>query len=130
MKVKTVTYSQLFSFGRFQNETIGYTAELAEHENPDMVLKGLMSKAILQHHENQKNRDQGHDIQLIETVEQQCSNELKVIQDTYQELRSRLQEQGYELLQLAHLEENISYAEERLKNLIEEKEQALRRLTK
>jgi len=125
MKIQEVAYIQLFSFDRFQNESIGYTAELEQNEAPELVLEELRKKAIPQHRLNQQTRDQGQDISVIDTLEKQCSNKLK---DQCRQLKNRLRDQDYELTEVSSIEETINYTETRLKELAQEKEQNLRRL--
>lgn len=114
MKVKTVTYSQLFSFGRFQNETIGYTAELEQKENPDQVLEELRQKTILQHHMNQQARDEGKDIRFIKRVERDSRNELDAIRDRFIRLQAGLSDLGVEVGVLDGLRNSIQQYEARL----------------
>jgi len=114
LKVKTVTYSQLFSFGRFQNETIGYTAELEQKENPDQVLEELRQKTILQHHMNQQARDEGKDIRFIKRVERDSRNELDAIRDRFIRLQAGLSDLGVEVGVLDGLRNSIQQYEARL----------------
>ncbi len=123
VKIREAHYSQLFSFGRFQNEEIGYTATLREGENPDLV-EELRKKAILQHHMNQKSRDQGANLRLIERVERDCRDEVSSLRDKILQLRNRLRDQGYEVARLEHLEAERERAEQELKHIIERKENA------
>lgn len=57
MLLKKIKYSQLFSFGQFQNETIGLEAELERGEDPKKAMRLLKVQVINMHDYNQKIRD-------------------------------------------------------------------------
>ena len=46
MRIKEVEYSRLFSFGNYQNERIGFKAEIDENENPDAALGQLFLRVL------------------------------------------------------------------------------------
>jgi len=55
--LKKISYSQLFSFGQFQNETIGLEAELELGEDPKKAMRLLKLQVINMHDYNQRIRD-------------------------------------------------------------------------
>ena len=129
MRIKEVSYSQLFSFGRFQNEEIGYTAEINGDENPDQVLGELRQKAVLQHHMNQQARQTREDLEHIEIIEEDGNDSLGVLRNKLSTVRNRIREQEYTFYRLDHIEEAINRIEKEWKELIARKEEVLEELS-
>lgn len=125
MKIRETHYSQLFTFGRYQNEEIGYTATLGEDESPDRALGMLRQKAVLQHHTNQQARQTREDLEHIEIIEEDGNDSLGELKDKISTVRNKIREQEYTFYQLDHLEEAINRIEKEWKELIARKEEIL-----
>ena len=67
MLLKIIKYSQLFSFGQFQNETIGLEAELEIGEDPKKAMRLLKIQVINMHEYNQKIRDLQIEVRQVQS---------------------------------------------------------------
>jgi hypothetical protein len=76
MKIKEVIYQRLFNLANFNNEKIGFTAEIAENDSEDQVMAELFFKVLKIERTFEKYR-------LLET-------ELEVTKSELRELKSRL----------------------------------------
>ena len=50
MQIKTVHYERLFTLGNYQNEKIGFSADLHKHDNAEAVLGQLFGKVTESEH--------------------------------------------------------------------------------
>lgn len=119
-----VYYSQLFSFGDYQNETIGYEVELGLGDDPESIFKLLQYRAQVQHGLN-RSRDKIPDY----TDESQLSLEdrLALLEDEYIMLILQLtdehlidgKEEGKEA-RIQQYDERIESLKKRKKKLLKE----------
>lgn len=119
MKIREVTYKRLFSFGHYQKESIGYTAELEQDEAPEKVLEALMKQATWRHHENQRIREEEGVDECLGYLHRDTYNILGQDKSKYHELVTSLLKTGYTLL---HLEKAVSRTEKGLQRLTEKRE--------
>lgn len=80
MRFVKVYYSRLFSFGHYQNESIGYEVELGLGEDPESVFKLLQYRAQVQHGLN-RSRDKIPD--YTDESELSLEDRLALLEDEY-----------------------------------------------
>jgi len=78
VKIKVVEYSRLFSFGNYQNERIGFQAEIDEtSENEKAVLGKLYMLALKLNEAFQDHRNLLNRIDCIQTSIEHCKERIK-----------------------------------------------------
>lgn len=111
MNIKTVEYRRLRSFGSYENETIGATAEVAPGEYPLEVLEHLRGWVEAQHREaeqreaaQRQEQDAEWRLERINGDIEDRQRRLGELETMYTTLRAKLSEYGVVLPTLAEAE--------------------------
>jgi hypothetical protein len=127
MKVRKVEYSQLFSFGNFQNETIGYIVDLEEDEKPSDVISYLKQMTEKEHN---RNLQQERITNKFRFLEKGIENELESLEEDYRMLYDIVNqsELSYQVQELKQLEQTIGSWHENLDSLHKRKDEIVNKI--
>lgn len=78
LKIEKVSYSQLFSFGNFQNEKIGITAIVEEGEIPSLVMDKIRRMVIETHEKHEKIREFINEIRQLASIRDNLKYRIKL----------------------------------------------------
>lgn len=100
MRIKEVRYSKLASFGSYENETVGGTAEVEEYERPGDVLSNLIAWVEAVHEDRAKKRDEVDnlcsDIYNLKHEKRMLQNDIQRLNDALEENRDMIERFGIE----------------------------------
>lgn len=98
LKIKEVTYSQLRSFGSFQNETLGATAIVTEDENAEIVLANLRDWVTQQLNKRVELQTIEDEIRVKKQEVDYLNRKFEKLQEVYTQLAKTLWLHGIEIL--------------------------------
>ena len=96
MKIREIEYSRLFSFADYQNERIGFKAEITDSEDPNTVIGQLFFKTL--------------EIERIFQRYRDLLREISCTEDYIKELERDIERHNNEI---AHLEKRLAEYKER-----------------
>lgn len=100
MKIVRVEYSRLKSFGIYENERIGYVAEVDESESPHDVLYELKQKVNFDLGLHEVKSDIKHDIDCLRRDRDDLAQEVKAMQEKYDAAKAFLEKHNVSLPQM------------------------------
>ena len=127
MKIERVIYTQLFSFGDFQNERIGFEAVLEEGEDPGEAILKLKEKTEEQF---RLHRSMDSVRNRLTWIEEGIEERIGEIRNRLAELEAALDEETALLFRVADVKERIDGYERALKELKAERENLIREIAK
>jgi len=98
MKIRTVSFEKLTSFGNYENETIGVGATIDEDETPEEALKGAISFVEAQVEKRAEMRGEVSSLRLelwaLNNKKSDLRREIQELREAFEENRDMMERFG------------------------------------